>query len=124
MAGALPGNLRHGHYVNGRRSPTYHSWQSMIARCTRPTHVRYEDYGGRGIRVCPSWRTFDTFLADMGTRPAGHTLDRIDVNGDYEPDNCRWATPKTQRWNQRDHQGYEQTSPTTLHAVPNPELPF
>jgi hypothetical protein len=98
----------HGHRGGdrtGKRSPTYHSWQSMIARCTRPTHPRFEDYGGRGIQVDPRWRGkggFERFLEDMGERPEGMTLDRIDVNDHYRPGNCRWADKFTQRWNRRD----------------------
>jgi hypothetical protein len=95
---------RHGHSPsNRRRTPTYNSWRAMVERCTYPPHPFYADYGGRGIRVCDRWRhSFAVFLADMGARPVGHTLDRLDVDGDYEPGNCRWSTVKQQRWNRRD----------------------
>lgn len=72
----------------------------MRDRCNYPTNGNYEWYGGRGISVCDRWAEFSEFLADMGERPEGKTLDRIDPDGNYEPNNCRWATPKEQRNNQ------------------------
>jgi hypothetical protein len=77
----------------------------MIERCTRPTHPRYEDYGGRGVCVDPRWLGkggFARFLADVGERPADRTLDRIDCNGHYTPSNVKWSTLIEQRWNRRD----------------------
>ncbi len=73
----------------------------MRRRCNTPTHINFANYGGRGIKVCERWSKFENFLADMGERPEGATLDRIDQNGNYEPTNCRWADAKTQSANRR-----------------------
>ena len=82
-------------------SDTYNSWQSMIERCRNERNDRFASYGGRGITVCVRWMDFRNFLSDMGERPKGRTLDRKDNDGNYEPDNCRWATPKQQQRNAR-----------------------
>lgn len=89
--------VRHG----SSGTPTYKSWAAMLARCRNENHQAFADYGGRGVAVCERWQRFENFLADMGKRPSGRTLDRIDVDGNYEPTNCRWATPAEQRRNQR-----------------------
>lgn len=83
-----------------RSSPTYSTWTAMKTRCTNPKSKSFPDYGGRGVKVCERWNDFAAFLADMGERPAGTTLDRWpNVNGDYEPGNCRWATKQDQQRN-------------------------
>lgn len=89
----------HGHAKRGYKSPTYYSWASMWTRCTNPNVKSYKDYGGRGVQICEQWGDFENFLADMGERPDGRTLDRSNVNGNYEPGNCRWATRKEQAMN-------------------------
>jgi hypothetical protein len=92
-------NTHHGHYVNGIKSPTYQSWRSMLQRCLNPNQVGFYKWGGRGIRVCIRWITFEFFLEDMGIRPIGQTLERIDNDGHYEPGNVKWATPSEQQRN-------------------------
>lgn len=79
----------------------YRIWAAMKRRCTNPNVKAWKDYGGRGIKVCERWRRFENFLSDMGPRPAGLTLDRINHDGHYEPWNCRWATYKEQANNTR-----------------------
>jgi hypothetical protein len=89
---------------NGKPSPTYNSWRSMKNRCLVPNNIAYHRYGGRGITIDPRWlgRTgFVNFLSDMGPRPEGKTLDRIDNDKGYRPDNCKWSTWKEQCNNRR-----------------------
>lgn len=83
-------------------SPEYYSWHAMISRCYNPNETGYHHYGGRGIRVCDRWRnSLNDFLSDMGPRPKGKSIGRIDVNGNYEPGNCRWETWTEQARNKR-----------------------
>lgn len=90
--------LKHGM----SRSSTYGSWRAMKSRCYLSTNKDYANYGGRGITVCDRWKdSFEAFLADMGERPDGMTLDRPNNNGIYEPSNCRWADEQTQKRNRR-----------------------
>jgi hypothetical protein len=93
----------HGHASHANRSPEYVCWMGIVQRCANPRNKAYARYGGRGIAVCERWRnSFAAFLADMGTRPSPtHSIDRKDNDGNYEPGNCRWATPREQRLNQR-----------------------
>jgi len=93
--------VTHGATRGGKWTPEYISWYAMMQRVTNPRHEHFKYYGGRGIKICRRWRKFENFLADMGNRPQGKTIDRKKVNRDYTPKNCRWATRKEQVANRR-----------------------
>lgn len=94
----------HGHSSGGKLTSEYNSWRNMRDRCKYPSAENWHKYGGRGIKVCDRWiDSFENFLEDMGPKPTRkHTIERLDVNGNYEPDNCVWAVSKTQMRNRTD----------------------
>lgn len=93
---------KHGQAKTYEQSPEYQAWSAMKARCQSIDSGNWDNYGARGIKVCGRWQEFETFFEDMGRRPSSrHTLERDDVNGNYEPSNCRWATWKEQGRNKR-----------------------
>lgn len=96
------GEKRRTHGLSNK-IPEYGTWKEIKKRCYNPKHQDYHNYGARGIAVCNRWlNSFEMFYADMGSKPSpSHSIDRINVDGNYEPSNCRWATPKEQRNNQR-----------------------
>ena len=93
------GCRKHGHARRGDRSPEHQAWADMRQRCNNPKNKSWDIYGARGIAVCDRWENFEKFLSDMGERPAGMSLDRINNDGNYEPGNCRWTTNSVQAVN-------------------------
>lgn len=91
-------STQHGMYT----TKIYYLWRGMKQRCENPTAHGYPWYGAKGVKVCDRWQKFENFFADMGEKPEGLSLDRINPFGNYEPENCRWADAKTQRLNTRD----------------------
>ncbi len=117
--------IRHGFSKRqGNRTPTYRSWAMMIQRCTNPEFTEYNNYGGRGIKVCERWNDFANFLADIGERPSlEYSIDRYpNNNGNYEPGNCRWATMKEQGRNKRSNRMIEFNGRTQCLADWSDEL--
>jgi hypothetical protein len=111
-------NATHGASHHNRKNTEYRIWEGMKRRCLSPKHNGFRYYGGRGITVCDRWlHSFENFLADMGPRPRGKTLDRYPNNdGNYEPNNCRWATPHEQNMNRRKTKAIESFSTEELQA--------
>lgn len=107
----------HGDARKGFQTVEYYCWQAMRRRCLNPRNPGFENYGGRGISICPRWSDYSAFLVDMGRKPSpSHSLERKNVDGNYEPSNCRWATAREQRSNQRRRARIDQFTDAELAA--------
>lgn len=101
-------NTKHGYNRRGQTKSEYRIWCNMKYRCQVKTYKEFYLYGGRGIKVCKRWLSFENFISDMGDRPSDkYSLDRINTNGNYEPENCRWATSSEQNHNRRSNRWIE-----------------
>lgn len=96
-------NYKHGQARKGQKTPEYRVWTDMKKRCLNPNYIGYKNYGGRGIKICDRWLNFENFFEDMGNKPEGLMLERMDNDGNYESGNCKWATRKEQNNNKRDY---------------------
>lgn len=110
--------ISHGDCVSGKQSKEYKAWSSLRYRCNTKSCSFFHYYGGRGIKVCKRWDKFENFLADMGRAPTeSHSIERINNDGNYEPSNCRWATPKEQQNNNRNNRWLTVNGETkTIHS--------
>jgi hypothetical protein len=115
---------RHPNYRHGsEENPEYQSWRHMIQRCNNPNDIGFKYYGGRGIKVCEKWRgSFESFLSDMGRKPDGATIERINNDGDYEPSNCRWVSNFDQQSNRRNNRKITFNGRTLTHSQWGREL--
>ena len=112
------GTIKHGDAKRGQFARLYRIWHSMKQRCYNRNSKKYSIYGGRGITVCDRWlgeNGFANFLNDMGDRPEGGSLERVDPNGNYEPGNCRWATKSDQAFNRRDRKNISGMRGISIH---------